>query len=265
MNVTRDGDADPELGQHPDGVDLAGRLDDPGQHQRPERLVADPVEAERVVDRRQRPPTGSARPCPPPPRSPIGRPPAVRRDPAACCPAWRPFPGDLQQHRQLVVVVGRADVVDPQHAPAPLVHDLDRGRPRRGLHPPHERRPPGEATHPASRVSDHTRANPATNTQVSAIRVYKIARSLQLRSDRPRASTRRSARNHLGRTAALVTLGYSEVVISLHEVALPDRSAGLSQGPLRTPQKPHNSAKRRRSPQESHGRNDTLRYTCYAC
>src|SRR6266566_8145962 len=27
---------------------------------------------------------------------------------------------------------------DAQHTPAPLVHDLDRGRTRSGLHPPHE-------------------------------------------------------------------------------------------------------------------------------
>jgi hypothetical protein len=63
----------------------------------------------------------------------------------------------------------------------PLVHDLDRGRTRGGRHPPHEHAHPARLPTPASRVSDHTRANPATNTQVSAIRVYKITRSLQLR------------------------------------------------------------------------------------
>ena len=44
--------------------------------------------------------------------------------------------------------------------------------------------PTREATHPASRVSDHIRAEPATNAQVSDIRVYKIARSLQLKPDK---------------------------------------------------------------------------------
>jgi hypothetical protein len=57
----------------------------------------------------------------------------------------------------------------------------DRGRTRGGLHPPHEHAHPARLPTPASRVSNHTRANPATNTQVSAIRVYKITRSLQLR------------------------------------------------------------------------------------
>ena len=42
MNVTRDGESDPEFAEHADGVELAGRLHDPPQHQRPERLVARP-------------------------------------------------------------------------------------------------------------------------------------------------------------------------------------------------------------------------------
>ena len=42
MNVARDGGSDADLAQHADGVELAGRLDDPPQHQRPERLVARP-------------------------------------------------------------------------------------------------------------------------------------------------------------------------------------------------------------------------------
>jgi hypothetical protein len=65
----------------------------------------------------------------------------------------------------------------------------------------------------------------------------------------------------LGRHAALVTLGYRKRS-SASEVALPDRSAGLSQGscePHRNPTSPRHGG---RSPQESHGRNGTLRYTC---
>jgi hypothetical protein len=38
-----------------------------------------------------------------------------------------------------------------------------------------------------------------------------------------------------------------------------------SAGPVRGFGEPHNSAARRQIPQESHGRNGTLRYTCYAC
>jgi hypothetical protein len=44
------------------------------------------------------------------------------------------------------------------------------------------------------------------------------------------------------RQAALVTLGYSEVVISLRKLRYQVRSAELSQRLLRAPQKPHNSA-----------------------
>jgi hypothetical protein len=56
-----------------------------------------------------------------------------------------------------------------------------------------------------------------------------------------------------------------EVVISLRKLLYRAGSAGLSQGLLQAPQKPHKSATRRPSPQESHGRNGTLRYTCDAC
>jgi hypothetical protein len=42
--------------------------------------------------------------------------------------------------------------------------------------------------------------------------------------------------------AALVTLGYPEVVISLRKLRYRAGSAGPSQGLLRTPQKPHKSA-----------------------
>ena len=42
---------DADLGQHPHGVDLAGRLDDPPQNQRPERFVAHRGEPQCVIDR----------------------------------------------------------------------------------------------------------------------------------------------------------------------------------------------------------------------
>jgi hypothetical protein len=43
-------------------------------------------------------------------------------------PGAAAFLGDLQQQRQLVLVMSRPDVLDPQHLPAPLVHDLDGSR-----------------------------------------------------------------------------------------------------------------------------------------
>src|SRR5215471_8816834 len=41
---------DTDFGQDADGVQLAGRLDHPGQDQRPERLIAETIQAEGVVD-----------------------------------------------------------------------------------------------------------------------------------------------------------------------------------------------------------------------
>jgi hypothetical protein len=38
------------------------------------------------------------------------------------------FLGDLQQQCKLIVGVCRADVLDAQHTPASLVHDLDPNR-----------------------------------------------------------------------------------------------------------------------------------------
>jgi hypothetical protein len=48
-----------DLGQHPQAVGLAGRLDDPRQHQLPEHLIAagHPVEPEQVICAAQPPPT----------------------------------------------------------------------------------------------------------------------------------------------------------------------------------------------------------------
>jgi hypothetical protein len=67
---------------------------------------------------------------------------------------------------------------------------------------------------------------------------------------------------------APVTLGYSEVVISPRELrylVLHVGSAGPVRGfcePHRNPTTPRHGG---RPPQESHGLNGTLRYTCYAC
>lgn len=53
-------------------------------------------------------------------------------------PDMATFLGQLKQHGELVLGVGRTDVLDTQHPSAPLLHDLDRGRARGGLHTPHE-------------------------------------------------------------------------------------------------------------------------------
>src|SRR5450830_879042 len=68
----------------------------------------------------------------------------------------QPLPRDLDQHRELDLVAGRAHVLhDPTH-PGPLLHDLHRGRTRSRLHLPDEPRHPtgyrlvprNEPTHP---------------------------------------------------------------------------------------------------------------------
>ena len=47
--------------------------------------------------------------------------------------------GDLHQHSELPVVMGGADVLDPDNLPALLVHDLHRPRTRSRRHLPNER------------------------------------------------------------------------------------------------------------------------------
>jgi hypothetical protein len=128
---------DPELGQNPDCVELAGRLGHPGQHQLPERLVAEPVQPEGVVQAGQDLPQdeqGGAldhRRHPSPARATVVQ---VQGQ----LPGMATFLGHLEQHGQLVLGVGRTDVLNAQHPTAPLLHDLDRGRARGGHHTPHE-------------------------------------------------------------------------------------------------------------------------------
>jgi hypothetical protein len=72
-----------------------------------------------------------------------------------------------------------------------------------------------------------------------------------------------------GGQVAPVTLGYSQGGHQDPGVALPGVLHVGSGGPVRGFHEPHRNptTQRRggRSPQESHGRNGTLRYTCYAC
>jgi len=128
------------LGQHPHGVDLAGRLDDPPQHQRPERFVAHRGEPQCVIDRAECVPqdqrAGGLHHRAP---RPVGRRRGVQVQFQRLLARVPTFPSGVQQQRQGRVVVSRADVVDPDDVPAALVHDLHRRRARGGLHPAHER------------------------------------------------------------------------------------------------------------------------------
>ena len=67
---------------------------------------------------------------------------------------------------------------------------------------------------------------------------------------------------------ALMTLGYRKVVIRIRKSAGLGYHAG-SASPVRGFGEPHRNPTTQRhggrSPQEPHGRNGTLRYTCYAC
>jgi hypothetical protein len=96
---------DPDLGQDADGVRLAGRLDYPGQDQRPERLIAEAIQAEATVDAGQDLPQDQ-RGCaldhrPRPDRACAGVAEIQSR-----LPGMAAFPGDLQQHGEFVVGVG---------------------------------------------------------------------------------------------------------------------------------------------------------------
>ena len=138
--------ADTELVEDADGVQLAGRLDDPCQDERSERLVSDRAEPKRVIHPAQRPPQNQR----------AGR--VHDRRAGICRLRWgqvdfqRLLVGvqalfrRLQQQRQLVLVVGRPDVVDPEH-------DLHRGRARAGLHPAHERAHPARLSTRRTSVS----------------------------------------------------------------------------------------------------------------
>ena len=46
--------------------------------------------------------------------------------------------GHLDQNRKISLGMRRSDVLDPQHPPTPLMHDLHRGRARGSRHPTHE-------------------------------------------------------------------------------------------------------------------------------
>ena len=96
---------DPDLGQHADGVQLASRLDHPGQDQHTERAIAETIQAQVVIDAGQDLPQDQ-RGCSLDHRR---RPRSARTGVAEIqrqLPGMAAFPGDLQQHGEFVVGVG---------------------------------------------------------------------------------------------------------------------------------------------------------------
>jgi hypothetical protein len=129
---------DPELVQHPDGVQLADRLDHPSQHQSLEHLV---VAACRVEPE---PGVGQTQPIPQMPgpgrgdRQRLTLRPAVTKVETVLVRV-QPLPGDRLQRFHFLRRVRRPDVLDVA-GPAPIgVHNLHRGRVTRRLHRPDKR------------------------------------------------------------------------------------------------------------------------------
>ena len=149
-----------DLAQHPQRVGLRGGLDDPRQHQLPECLITDDVEAEPVISLSQHiPKQQRSRPDHPAAShqrstaTPVGgrrsrqrqlsgrRPRPVRHigdgDPGLLqqtkieftLPAVQPFPRCPQQQRQVCVGVRRADVIKLHDLAVSLGHDLNSNRP----------------------------------------------------------------------------------------------------------------------------------------
>ena len=152
--------------QHPQRVELAGRLDDPRQHQLLEGLIAaaGPVKAQHPERMPQRVQQAAH------PRRRDRQRPALRRRIQAqlqlALPGCQPLPGDRLQQLQLAIIVRRADVLDLPRSPMRGVHDLHRDRARRRLHRP-------EIRHPATlrpRISAHIRLHQTENMQVTASR-----------------------------------------------------------------------------------------------
>jgi len=126
------GRGDADLLQHPGGVDLAGRLDDPGQHQIPEHGVPTGrgVEPERLVRGDQRVPQVAH-----PRRGDLQRP--TRRgglrdaepEIQLGLPRRQPLPSGGLQRGQLLLIVRRTEMLDVLRPPPRRIHDLHRHRP----------------------------------------------------------------------------------------------------------------------------------------
>ena len=131
--IARRGDAD--LVQHPDRVQLAGRLDQPGQHQRLEHLVptAGGIEPQAPDTPGSTRPTAAATGSTGSAASPHR---LAVTEVEGVLAGVQPLPGDRLQHLHLLWGVRRPDVLDLAR-PAPVgVHDLHRGRLAGRLHGP---------------------------------------------------------------------------------------------------------------------------------
>ena len=135
-----------QLGQHPQTVDLRGRFHQPGEHQLEERLIGDHVEPQTPprrgnhIDQQLR-------------RRPVNHRPGTSRDTLLIQPQVQaglvrvqPVVPDLQQRRQFGLVMGRAEMLKDPALTMTLLRDLDRHRPRGGLHLPQERTHPTDPT-----------------------------------------------------------------------------------------------------------------------
>jgi hypothetical protein len=154
----------PELAQHADGVELAGRFHDPRHHQRPERLVADHGEPERLVDAVQglpQQPRAGRLDHRRPGIDPAG---SARVELQDLLAGVQPFPRDLLQQCELIGIMRRTDVINPVDDAAALVHDLHRRRARGGLHPAHERAHGGRLPPFPNPLSDHIRKRTRSST-----------------------------------------------------------------------------------------------------
>ena len=192
-----------ELGQHPQGVGLAGRLDDPGQHHRPERLISQNIEPHPRIRGGQHPPqhqrggrhdasAGIDRSGPPTPRHwgrlvvqpglpgrrarlarPVRDVVQARRNDGQLSqvqhvlPRRKPVVGRRQQQRQISVRARRAQMLDPLDHSSPTRDDLNRDRPGCGADLAHEPRD-HRCRLPRRILSDHFNAFPAEKTQVTA-------------------------------------------------------------------------------------------------
>ncbi len=138
------GRADPDLFEDPQAVELAGRLDDPGQHQIPEHHVT--LSGLLEAERRVRPAQGVPQVA------------HLRRG-----DLQRPVRGSTRVHTkielalalrqalsrgrfeglEILLVVSRSKVLDLTRATPCRMHDLDSGCPRGSLHRAHVRHEPG--------------------------------------------------------------------------------------------------------------------------
>ena len=150
----------PGLLQHPQRVQLAGRLDDPGQHQAPEHVVP----AGRILQAQHPvcPLEGICQVAHPRrrDRQRPGWPGAVQSQAELQLPGRDPLLRRGLQRLQLRLVVRRSQVLDLARPSPRGPHDLHRGRARRGLHSPHVRHQATLRATPSAQVQLQRTENP---------------------------------------------------------------------------------------------------------